>query len=93
MEMASGTISTVKAMVSSLIPKTAPKTENSSMISTRTILFTPTARSTRNLSSREVKARNECIPASTALAELTIQNAPPMISRKTIMPAWAVNPS
>ena len=58
-DMASGIIRTVKAIVSSLIPKTAPKVENNNIIKVRMMLFTPIFLKRENRSRRDVNFKNE----------------------------------
>ncbi len=85
MEMARGTKMITKAMVSSLIPKTAPKKLNISIMVAIMILSIPKVRTSPYFSSEEECRIKERIPASMALLSFMIQKAPPKIKIKTMM--------
>ena len=91
-EIAIGTSTRQNAMVSSLIPKTAPNMLNSSMMDVSRKFSTPILRKKRLLSILQVRCRKLTVPMSKALLSLTIQNAPPMIRMKTIISALSTNP-
>ena len=82
-----------KAIVSSLMPKTAPKTPNRSMTSVMTIFPVPSFRTNEKRSRFLRLSMNFMIPSSTAFVLLTIQNAPPMTRTKAIIPACWLKPS
>ena len=92
-DLASGITTATKAIVSSLIPNTAPKRPNRSITRVITMFPTPSLRTSPNRSRLWTLEMNFMIPSSTALVLLTTQNAPPMISTKAMMPACWLNPS
>ena len=75
------------------MPKTAPNSPKSSIISTITMFPTPILRTRENLSRELTLEMKAMMPSSTALVLLTTQNAPPIISTKAMMPACWLNPS
>ena len=92
-DIASGTNIITKAMVSSLIPKMAPKALNNVIISTIMMLFTPIFCRNLRFSSLLLKRRNEFIPAASARLSFRIQKLPPTSRMKAIIPACFLNPS
>ena len=81
MESMSGTTIPTKGMVSSLMPKTAPARENSSVMPSST-----------HLSRFPTRAIKRPIPADTAPVALSSQNAPPTTRINTMMPACFTKP-
>ena len=81
MEITSGTTIPTKGIVSSLIPKTAPAKENSTVSSTRTIL-----------SRLPIMTIKRLMPVSTAPVAFKSQKAPPTTSMNMIIPACFTKP-
>ena len=93
MEMAMGTSIMVKAMVSSLMPNTAPNTLKRSMMEVIIKLSTPILRNIRLFSSRRAFRKKPTVPISNALLSLTIQKAPPIIRINMMISALSTKPS
>ena len=83
--IAKGTKIMVKAIVSSLMPKTAPKVLNISIIKVKIRLSTPINFTNLNFSSFLEYFKNERIPTSIALLSFIIQKAPPISKINAIM--------
>ena len=81
MDTTSGTTIPTKGMVSSLIPKTAPARENSTVMAART-----------SLSRFPTLPMKRLMPADTAPVALSSQNAPPTTRMNTMMPACFTKP-
>ena len=80
-DTASGTTMPTNGMVSSLMPNTAPASENSTVMAART-----------SLSRFPTRAMNRPIPAVTAPVAFSSQKAPPTTRMKMMMPACFTNP-
>ena len=93
MEMASGTKIMTNAMVSSLMPNTAPNKLNINIIREMMMFSTPNLRNSLYLFSFNTLRRKDITPTSIAWLLLRIQNAPPTIKMKIIMSALSTNPS
>ena len=91
-DIAIGTKTRQKAMVSSLIPNTAPNRLKSSMIAVNKKLSTPILRRIGLFSILRAFRRKLTVPISKALLSFTTQNAPPMIRIKTMISALSTNP-
>ena len=91
-DTAIGTKMTIKAIVSSLMPNTEPKTLNINIMTTSTKESTSTLASHFFCRHRRVKATNSLTPVSIALVLFNIQKAPPTISTNTMMPAFSTKP-
>ena len=91
-DIAIGTKTRQKAMVSSLIPNTAPNILKSSMMAVNKKLSMPILRRMGLFSILRAFRRKLTVPISNALLSFTIQNAPPMIRIKTMISALSTNP-
>ena len=91
-EIAIGTNTRQKAIVSSLIPNTAPNILNNNIMEVRRKFSTPIFRISGLLSIFRAFRRKLTVPISKALLSFTIQNAPPMIRIKTMMSALSTKP-
>ena len=92
METANGTKTTMKAMVSSLIPNTDPKRLNISMMAIISRLLTPTFRKKACCCIRWVFSRKSQMPRLMASVSFITQKAPPIIRMKTMMLEVRSNP-
>ena len=91
-DIAIGTKTRQKAMVSSLIPNTAPNILKSSMMAVNKKLSMPILRRMGLFSILRAFRRKLTVPISNALLSFTIQNAPPMMRMKTMISALSTNP-
>ena len=91
-DIAIGTKTRQKAMVSSLIPNTAPNILKSSMMAVNKKLSKPILRRMGLFSILRAFRRKLTVPISNALLSFTIQNAPPMMRMKTMISALSTNP-
>ena len=91
-EIAIGTKTKQKAIVSSLMPKTAPNTLNNNIMANKSRLSTPIRRNRAYRSIPRAFRRKLTVPISKALLSLTIQKAPPIIKIKTIISALSTKP-
>ncbi len=81
MDTASGTTIPTKGIVSSLIPKTAPAREKSTVRAARI-----------NLSRFPTRAMNRLMPEATAPVEFSSEKAPPTTRIKIMIPACLTKP-
>ena len=91
-EIAIGTSTRQKAIVSSLMPNTAPNILNSNIMEVSRKFSTPIFRISGFVSIFRAFRRKLTVPISKALLSFTIQNAPPIIRMKTIISALSTKP-